>query len=68
MLSIAHEDKHNAIAIWTGIADRVHLTSIVLPAMFTKLPFHRGIRATMASMSACSSPFFNLNIDNGMPR
>jgi hypothetical protein len=66
MQSIAHEDKHSAISMCTGIADR-HLTSVVLPAMLSKLPFHNGIQAATASMSACSSSFFNLKMDSGIP-
>ena len=40
MHSIAHEDRHIAINVWTGMADKVVLTSVVLPAMFSRLPFH----------------------------
>jgi hypothetical protein len=31
---------HITFYMWTGMADKVLLTSIVLPAMFSKLPFH----------------------------
>ena len=40
MHSIAHEGRHSAIEVWTGMGDKVLLTNIVLPAMFSKLAFH----------------------------
>lgn len=56
------------MAVCTGIAESVLLTSAVRPAMFSRLPFHRGMREATASMSPCSSPRLSLKIDNGMPR
>jgi hypothetical protein len=40
MHSITHADRHSAIDEWMGMADKVVLTSVVLPAMFSALPFH----------------------------
>lgn len=51
MQSIAQGDRHSAVAMCTGTADRVALTKVVRPAMFSRLPFHTGMHAAIASMS-----------------
>jgi hypothetical protein len=40
MLSIAEVDRQRAMDMCIGIADKVLLTSAVLPAMLSRFPFH----------------------------
>jgi len=55
MAAIAHADKVQQIATWTGIADSVVFVSVALPAALSSPAFHVGMRATTPSTTACSS-------------
>jgi hypothetical protein len=44
MASIAHGESAKAIAVWTGMAERVALASAVRPATLSSPPFQAGIR------------------------
>lgn len=66
--SIAHGDRHRAMAVCTGTADSVALTSAVLPAALSMCPFQPGMRAAILSTSGYSSDLLSLYTERGMPR
>jgi hypothetical protein len=68
ILSIAAAERYSAIDMCTGIAESVLRTKAVLPAMFSKFPFQSGSLEATASIRACSSHFFSLKMDSGMPK
>ena len=68
MQSIAQEERQSAMDVWTGMAKRVTLMSVVLPATLSMFPFHHGMRAAIKTMIAYSSPFFNRKMDKGIPK
>ena len=65
---IARSDKQQAMLRCTGIADNVTLVNSTLPAFVRWPDFQVGILDAMASISGCSTPWFSLLMDSGIPR